>query len=63
MPNGIKTISKSTTDKLISCYRFEKNFELAVLFLDGNFYDIGQAEPLDVADFIQLHRYKKIAMS
>lgn len=60
MPLGIKQISKREADALVACAEEFGNAEQCVLQLNGKFYDITEAEPLDIAEFIQLERFKKL---
>jgi len=65
MPKGIKQIEKYQAGKMFENFYYHENnddkiIELAVLFFNGKFYDITECEPLDLADFIQLERFKKL---
>lgn len=60
MFHNIKSISKSNADKIVACADDIDNIESLILELNGKFYDCSEAEPLDIAEFIQLERFKKL---
>jgi hypothetical protein len=64
MPRGIKNIEQSQANKMIFNFVNSdnpqiKNIELSIIFIDGKFYEISEAEPLDISEFIQTIRARK----
>lgn len=55
----IKQIRKSETNRILESVKNPDEYDNIVLEINGKFYDIRFAEPLDIAEFIQLERLKK----